>query len=474
MGTRLQSEEAQVRHLLRRFGLGVGPGDLARYGSNGYRAAVDLLLGEDRETDAWPFNDETFRNKQNNNLNVRNAQYNVYGRTVVSNRPLQTKMAVFWHDHFATSGQKVDSGVAMGQHFETLRINALSHFQTLLTAVSKDPAMVYWLDNQENIKGKPNENFSREVLELFTLGIGQYTEEDVREAARAFTGWTVGYKRGDRTVTIRNQVPRGGSFFHFDKANHDFGVKSLLDNKGPFDGEDVIGILAGRPRTAWYLAFKALEWFCYPNPEPKLVEKVAGEYRANGLDTKALVRAIAMSPEFLSDKAYRAIVKNPVDFAVPTVRQLGHGPYLLANFDPDKDQRENPKSMQIIGTLLTGTATMGMEIYYPPDVSGWTSGTGWVSTATMVERIKWAQRLTNLQASRENLWPLLEADPTPEGIATKLFEVWDAEHDQEALPLCSQAVRKLTGGKPATQRNCQQASYQVARLLFGSPAFQMM
>lgn len=474
MGSPLQSDEAKIRHLLRRFGMGAGPGDVARYGGRGYAAAVDRLIDECKEPDVWNFNAQTFRNRQNNNINVRNAQYDVYGRYVCSNRPLELKLSLFWHDHFATSGQKVDSGVAMGDHFETLRINSLSYFQTLLTAVSKDPAMIYWLDSQENIKGKPNENFSREVMELFTLGIGNYTEEDVREAARAFTGWTVGYKRGNRTVTIRNQIPRSGSFFYFDQANHDFGVKTLLDNKGPFDGEDVLGILAGRPRTAAYIATKALEWFCYPHPEAKLVERVAGEYRANGLNSKALVRAIALAPEFLSAKAHRAIVKNPIDFAVATSRQLGHGPFLLANFDPEKDQRENPKSMQIIGTLLTGTSTMGMELYYPPDVAGWTSGAGWVSTATMVERIKWAQRLMNLTASRETIWQLLEQDPTPAGIASKLFETWDAEPDDDALALCAQAVSKVTGGKAATQRSCQQAAYQVARLLFGSPGFQMM
>ncbi len=469
----LQSEEAKLRHLLRRFGLGVAPGDLERYGKRGYEGALDLLVSETDEKGNWPFDHKTFRNRENNNLNVRNTQYDVYGRYLCTDRPLQAKMALFWHDHFATSAQKVDSGHAMGGHFETLRNLSLTHFNKLIEAVSKDPAMIYWLDSQENTKGKPNENFAREVMELFTLGVGNYTEQDVQEAARAFTGWTVGYKRGERTVTIRNIIPRTDSFFYFDRANHDTGVKALLGNKGPFDGEDVLGILTGQPRTAQYIATKALEWFCYQDPEPALVEKIASQYRANGLNSRALVKAIALAPEFLSPKAHRAVFKNPVDFAIVTMRQMGFGTYFLTNFDPEQDQSKSPKAMQLIGALLPATTNMGMELLYPPDVAGWTSGPGWISTATMVERAKWALRVASCTAARETFPTRFANCLEPQRLTDRLLQDLDAEITPEAREILVQACTRAAGQR-LTERNLNNAAYAVLRLLFSSPEFQLM
>ncbi|MEZ5163810.1 MAG: DUF1800 family protein [Fimbriimonadaceae bacterium] len=167
----------------------------------------------------------------------------------------------------ATSAQKVSSGTAMYQHINTIRDNAGNSFIDLLMAVSKDPAMLFWLDNQENLKDKPNENFAREVMELFTLSEGNYSEkEDVLEAARCFTGWTVGVRRGQRVVPVRNDISRGNSIFYFDRANHDGGEKQLLGNKQDFDGEDIVGILCGHPMTAKYITKKIGKVSCLQEP----------------------------------------------------------------------------------------------------------------------------------------------------------------------------------------------------------------
>ncbi len=463
---RLSTERDKIAHLLRRFGLGASEAELAFYGKNGLAGAIELLLDVDRD-EGFDVSIDRFAQQPNGNLPVRVIPIYWMSRMVMTRTPLREKMTLFWHDHFATSGQKVDSGMAMVNHIDVLRKNGLGRFEDLLLNVAKDPAMLYWLDNQLNQVGKPNENFARELLELFTLSIGHYTEKDVQEIARAFTGW--GYGRGVRQLTA---IPRQGAVFVFNPRNHDRGQKELLGNMGPFNGEDVVGILVGHPETARTLVTKMWSFFAYEKPEKALIDRLVERYRREGLDTKGLVRQIMEAPEFYSDRAARKLYKNPVDFCVATLRQLGLGPVLRNQLAGDAPVARAAPPVVAATRALKG---MGMELFFPPDVDGWQWGESWVSTATMVERMKWADRLFGPPSAgqisiRYPADQLLEPGMTPGAFARFLVSIFDVDFTAEKIRKLEQAADKAAAGN--LQRNASATALAVTRLIFASPEFQ--
>jgi uncharacterized protein (DUF1800 family) len=239
----------------------------------------------------------------------------------------------------------------------------MGKFRDLLLAVSQDPAMLYWLDNNTNQKGHPNENYAREVMELFTMGIGHYTETDVQEGARAFTGWTV--KRAGATL----------SPFFFDQKNHDNGPKTFLGQTGNFNGTDIVDILAYRPETARFLARKLWVWFINDNPTDADIEPLAQLYLASDTQIRPLVEAILRHPAFTSDAAYLARVKSPPEFVIGAVRMLPgqFNPLLLAPWMRQMDQ----------------------DLFNPPNVKGWDGGMSWISTTTLLARANFADTLTS-------------------------------------------------------------------------------
>ncbi|RYG63649.1 DUF1800 family protein, partial [bacterium] len=203
-----RTERARGAHLLRRFALGASEAELDYYLQDGYRGAVERLLTPESTPEVGEIDVEALRNAKGN-LPMPTVVAWWTARLVTTRRPLLEKMTVFWHNHFATGADKVKAAPMMHLQNETLRTHALGKFESLLQAVAKDPAMLYYLDNQENVRGKPNENFAREVMELFTLGIGHYTEQDVQEAARCFTGWSLrrGGKQSEPEFLLRARPP---------------------------------------------------------------------------------------------------------------------------------------------------------------------------------------------------------------------------------------------------------------------------
>lgn len=390
-------ERDKVAHLLRRFGFGASEAEIDYYGKGGLKGAVDLLINYDKVEDVWTFDPMEFANQQRV-VNLRVMQGLYAARLICTLRPLEEKMTLFWHNHFATSSSKVENSFVMSNHIDTLRQNAMGKFGTLLEAVSKDPAMIYWLDSQENVVGQANENFAREVMELFTVGIGHYSEKDIQEAARAFTGWT--YGGGFRG---RGDAPNRNDRFMFIPDRHDAGRKAVLGAEGNLKGEDVLATLCKREQTSIYLTQKLWSWFGYENPEEALIKRLAKTFRDSDLDIKVLVRAVMESPEFYSDKAVRRVIKNPIDFCVSTVRQLGVGQTIverikegIANPLVNGENGLNIKLVRAIApafSVLSSATSMGMELMTPPDVSGWKTGAYWITSATMVERMKWADKL---------------------------------------------------------------------------------
>jgi len=272
-------------------------------------------------------------------------------RMLTTPRPLEEKMTFFWHGHFATSEAKVRDYRMMLIQNRMLRSLATGSFRDLLLGIMRDPAMLVYLDNGENVKDHPNENFGRELLELFTMGIGNYTEQDIREASRAFTGWT-------------NDVLK----FRFDWELHDAGPKIFLGRKGNFGGEEIVDIILAQPATAEFIAAKLYRFFVR-QPISDATRAALGKiFRGAGYELKPLLKAIFLSRDFYSVPSVATQIKSPVQLFVSTYRKMG---LAKAPTAPDLNQ-------------LTGA--LGQSLLYPPNVAGWSGGRTWITPATLLER----------------------------------------------------------------------------------------
>jgi uncharacterized protein (DUF1800 family) len=489
VGAQSQTRD-KVAHLLRRFGLGASVAELDFYEKLGVQGTIDRLINYENVDEGFTMGVwETVagRNERLPNLRGRDVSAWWIVRLLATQRPLQEKLTLFWHDHFAVSGSKVDQGVMLYQYIETLRAHANGNFLEMLKAVGKDPAMIYWLDNNTNVKGKPNENFAREVMELFTMGVGNYSETDIQEAARCYTGWA--FQRTRTAANRRNPTPEetlemiaaGTPLIQFlDRPNlHDNGVKRILGNEGNFNGDDVAGILACRPETAKYLATKLWTWFAYPNPEPKIVDRLAKVYIDSGFEVKKVLREIVATDEFWSEKCVRKLVKNPVEFTIGACRAIGVGSAILAGYTKPADlQTPLPREVNGVSrSIQVALTNQGMELLYPPDVAGWDWGTSWISSATMVERIKFSGPLF---AGQGSLGPNIagigetvsKGATTSHDVARAIGKVFDSQLPDSRYDEVADAVSKAGGVAAfADPRRAARAFQIAAKVLFAAPEF---
>lgn len=349
---------ASAAHLLRRAGFGPTWSELRQAVEGGPQATLERVLAGAPDSESF-YADEAERTLKpllasNNGQNLPAWWLYVMLR---SPHPLREKMTLFWHGHFATSSAKVTNVPMMSRQNAILRTHALGSFAELLRTASKDPAMLIWLDSTTNHKSHPNENFAREVMELFALGIGNYTETDIKEAARAFTGWEV--RRGE---------------FWFNRNQHDVGVKRVLSAEGAFDGDQVLDVLLAQPAAGRFIARKLVRYFVSDTlvPSDELLEPLAAGYRERGYDTAWLVRTILGSQLFFSPQAVRQKVKSPVEFGVGLIRAL--------------EGATNTYS------LAEDLRNLGQGVFFPPNVKGWDGGPEWINTATLLGRanLAWA------------------------------------------------------------------------------------
>jgi len=361
MGNPLDNPQIRAAHLLRRAGFGGTPTEIEAYAAMDYTAAVEKLLNFNYDGNLT-FNLERKLQETNYTASVAEMGYWWVLTMIRSHQPLQEKMTLFWHGHFTTAYSKVNKPVPLLTQNQLYREYALGNFGELVKKVSRDPAMIEYLDGQSNKKGKPNENYARELMELFTIGIGNYTEQDVREAARAFTGWS--YR---------------GRAFMFDKNQHDSGSKTFMGQTGNFDGDNIIDIILSKKATAQHIATQLWTFFAYPNPEPALVNRLSDVFFNSKYDVKELMRNIFLAPEFLSEKAYRALVKSPAEYVVGMLRQLGN-----SGLD------EN---------VARALSLQGQTLFNPPTVKGWDGQLAWINTSLFFDRVNTA---TSLTASRGN------------------------------------------------------------------------
>ncbi len=277
------------------------------------------------------------------------------GLMVEGGHPLREKLTLFWHNHFATSVLKVRDRRAMYEQNLLLRKHALGKFRPFLLDISKNPAMLIWLDSNKNIKDAPNENFAREVMELFSLGTGNYTEKDIREAARAFTGWFT-------------SSPFSGVTFDFSPENHDEGEKTVFGQKGNWNGEDIVRFCCDQPACAKFLVGKLYAFFVSETPPPKgLLTPLEDRFRKSDYDIADLAKTMLGSRLFFSEHAYRKRVKWPVEFVLEAANTL-------------TSQRT------IIQDLPDLLPSMGQTLFAPPNVKGWRTGTDWLNSTTVLAR----------------------------------------------------------------------------------------
>ena len=368
-----------ARHLLGRTGFAASAADIRAFAPLTRREAVDRLIKSAAESitaitppPAWvhdkppgPAKLQAMSQEERQALQRVNVEHAFqlrewwFREMLTTPSPLTEKMTLFWHNHFATSQQKVRFTPLMYRQNVTLRRNALGNFGTLLREMGRDPAMLIYLDGANSRKEQPNENFAREVMELFTLGEGNYTEKDIKEAARAFTGWSIDRDSGE---------------FMFRRGIHDYNSKTVLGKTGNFDGDQIFDVLLKKPEAAEFIARKLWREFISPTPDAREVTRLAGIFRDSGYNIAKFMRVMLASDAFYEPQNRAALIKSPIEFVVGTMK----------TFEIDAPN---------LRPFVLASALLGQNVFAPPNVKGWPGGETWINTATLLGRKQLLDRL---------------------------------------------------------------------------------
>ena len=405
-----------MAHLMRRAGFGATRDELEERVSKGYETTVEELL---RPEDASPANEHLLLRYHPGAklpsgvppMGTVNLLFNMLN----TGRPLEEKMALFWHHVFATGNAKVDGYLHLMQQMDMFRRHGMGNYRELLMELARNPAMIFWLDNNENHKRAVNENWGRELLELFSMGVGNYTEDDVREASRAFTGWTIGAKLGRWPYASGWFWP-----FEYKAEDHDVGEKRFLGHKGFFNGEDIIDIIIHQPASTRFIArhiynfFVADEpqvpsWSIKPPGDPEAVEILATALTDSKYEMRPVLRILLNSDFF--KKARFAKMKNPAEVVVGTLKLVGGHSFPSPG----------------IGQLSMQPTYMGQDLMNPPSVEGWHTGSEWINSGSLMSRINFVAdlvgdtRLPGVQTIIDRL--RAQGDLTPEALIDSCLDL---------------------------------------------------
>jgi len=363
-------------HLFRRAGFGATTAEIDAAVRDGYTATIAQLFNPNHGAAASAARaDNTAPDKFESQMATLGSTMMAAGnpqalsswwlfRMLFTPDQLLEKTTLFWHGHFATSAAKVDDARLMMQHNELLRSHALGKFEPFVQAISRDPAMLLWLDAASNRKIRPNENYARELMELFCLGVGHYTEDDIKQVARAFTGWEV----------VRDE-------FRFNKYQHDEGSKSFLGKTGNFNGDDAVKIVLEQPAAPRFIAAKLVKFFVAEEPalSAEVVEPLAKQLRENGFDVKPVIHRMLSSNVFFSGHAVGRMIKSPVSLAIGMLRAL--------------EARTNMNS------VAQRLQQLGQAVFYPPNVKGWDAGRTWINSSTLLGRANLVRSIVDMKES---------------------------------------------------------------------------
>ena len=436
-------EDPQIRmgHLLRRAGFGANEEEMDRFLAMGEEATVEYLI-------EYEAADDSALEKRLSGLGLdleklRDLQRWSLLRMIYTQRPLQEKMVLFWHGLLTSAFKKVGKGPYMLNQDQLFRRQALGEYDVLLKAISRDSAMLIWLDSRVNNKKAPNENFARELMELFSMGIGPYTEADVRESARAFTGW--GLNKKD---------------FIFRENQHDYGTKTFLGRTGEYSGDDIVDIIMEHPATAQFVCRKLFTFFVHDDPEASTLASLARTFNDTRYSVKAVMRQILTSPDFYSSKAYRAKIKSPAEFVAGTVRVLG---------------------IETDGRPLNAlTDRMGQILFSPFDVSGWPGGAAWINSSTLLQRLNFANKIATARSRSFKFDPLQVAQDHGFNTAAAalnhfillLLDGQAPSQDRQILLDYAQGLDGLSGsGNPSA--TVDEKLRSLVYLVMSSPDFQL-
>ena len=372
---------ALMAHLMRRAGFGATRDELETRVANGYEATVEELLNSDDQpildrNEMMRYHPWTWRPGTLPGMGAAEWLHDM----INTKRPLEEKMALFWHGIFATGVSKVDHYDDVMDMIVKFREKGMGDFRELLVEMAKDPAMIYWLDNCENHADAVNENWGRELLELFSMGVGNYTEVDVRECSRAFTGWTIEPK------LPRGPLGRHDWFFEYRPEDHDDTEKTFLGNTGNLNGEDIVRLISEHPSCARFIArhlynfFVADEaqvpaWSVTPPSDPEAVETLANALRDNNFEMRAALRVLFKSDFFKNARFAR--LKNPTEVVVGTLRMVGGAEFPAPG----------------IGDLSRQPSYMGQDLLNPPSVEGWHTGAEWINSGSLMRRVNFTAEL---------------------------------------------------------------------------------
>jgi uncharacterized protein (DUF1800 family) len=482
--------DPRIEHLLRRAGFGARPDELTTYGAMSITQAVNALVDFDTVPDVVDdligqpgYIGMTISGAFSPQSNINHSRQRLLFRMVHSDRPLQEKMTLFWHNHFATGYTKIagiygateaarylaakaseDPGQVRGQ-LEMLRDNALGSFKDILLAIAKDTAMLVWLDGRTNTKAMPQENFGREVMELFTVGVGNYTEPDVYAAARVFSGWN---------LARPGSAADGSQHYEFSYIanNHDVAAKTFsfaiypdggktiparAAAAGMQDGIDFINGLAAHPNTARYLATKLYRFFVteFGAVNETFVNRVAGVYLRNDGSMREVMREVLSSPEFCDGSAYFTRYSWPAEFVTRAFKDVGWSGFS-------------------VNDALTPLANMGQILYEPPNVAGWELGQSWFSTSAMLARMNFASTLAGNQKFKlATAVKAANASKTPEALLSYMLDAL------AGAPLDSAVTGELTnylhatGAWTGSDAQLQAKAPGLVHLIAGSPEYQL-
>lgn len=443
-------------HLLNRAAFGGTPEDIAKLHAKGLQRAVDSLLDAEEESDLFPapvmepmsarmrviktetadrMDFENRKKQERQHAKQKSIELRQWWleRMCETPNPAREKATLFWHGHWATGIRKVRDPFLMHQQNETLRALALGPFPRLAKEISRDPAMIQYLDLQSSSAKNPNENFAREFMELFTLGEGHYTENDIAQAARAFAGYRVNRETGG---------------FRFDAREADRKTKTVLGKTGPHSGDDVIDIILAKPRCAEFLAGKLWTFYAGAPPSEALQKALGAEYRRHGMETGKLLRAIFTSRVFYGPGVVRHQIKSPVQWLIQMCKTL---------------ETPLPAAKQAVALL----SNLGQTLFDPPNVKGWEGGRAWISSSTLLVRYNAAGNLVRGGGGRRlNIHRLVPPGQSPEqtvdALAWRLF--------QSPMP---PALRDRTLAFLSKNRSSAEARRDLLQLLMATPEYQL-
>ena len=469
-----------LAHLMRRAGFGATRDELEACARDGYEATVDRLLDTSNPVSMSEYLIRRFHPDESSMLNGLAGKYAWLYRMTTTDAPLVEKMALFWHGIFATGYPKVINSKPLSDQIRMFKRWGIGSFKALLVELSKDPAMIIWLDNHQNHKGAINENFGRELLELFSMGVGNYTEDDVKECARAFTGWTIGNREYMEIRSNRDSDwPYGRISWHFDyrTEDHDDGEKEFLGQTGTFNGEDIVDIICRQPATARFISRHMYHFFVADEPpvpqwpyEPprdsEAIDVLSQAYFDGKYDIGFMLRALFNSDFFKSEGCWYEKVKSPAELVTGVLRLTE------AQDRPRYETIGKGQRIEYMGQMLNN----------PPSVEGWDGGLAWIDTGALVERMNFASEEMGDTGTpgAQSLMRQLAADNggtvTPERLVDVCLDHLGAisvqEETRSRLVDYAEEAGDVRFDGPELDETARRSVADVVRLIAATPEFQ--